>query len=229
MNISVILVAGGQGKRFGAPAQKPKQFQSLLGHPLLFWPLKVFEKSPFVNHVVIVVPHVYVDWTKSFVRKKKLKKVFSVVSGGSERVDSVKNGFLAAPKESGIILIHDAARALVTCDVIERVVKGVRRTGTALAAWPVPDTLKKAGDSNTKKTQVKCTIPRQDLWLAQTPQGFKRSIAEKVLKKKGLFTDDVQMAEKAGYPVEIVLGASQNFKVTLPEDFKLCEAILKSQ
>jgi 2-C-methyl-D-erythritol 4-phosphate cytidylyltransferase len=174
--------------------------------------------------MVLVVPQDFLLWARAFVRRSGFKKILSVVEGGAIRADSVARGLKAVPEKTDIILIHDAARALVTGDVVRRVIQGVRRTGVALAAWPVPDTIKEAGP----RSLVRRTFPREGLWLAQTPQGFRWEIAQTLFRQAGTYTDDVQIAEKAGLPVEVVLGSVQNFKVTRPEDFKMCEAFLKN-
>jgi 2-C-methyl-D-erythritol 4-phosphate cytidylyltransferase len=222
LNACVILAAAGHGRRFGPAHQRPKQFRPLRGKPLLYWPLKTFASIPLVRSVVLVVGKDYLAWARAFVRREKLRKVAAVVEGGAERADSVRRGFAAAPP-SDVVLVHDAARALVTRAVVERVAQAAWKNGVALAAWPVPDTLKLSKDGR----RVARTVPRDHLWLAQTPQGFRRSIAAKVFDAKGPRpTDDVRWAERAGRRVALVTGSPENFKVTLPEDFTLCGAVL---
>lgn len=224
--VGVVLVAGGRGRRFGPAARKPKQFLPLAGKPLLYWSLRTFQASPAVSDVVVVVPRDFLAWTGSFLRRQKLSKVSAVVEGGPERADSVWRGYVSLPRRDDVVLVHDAARPLVTREIVTRVAQAARRYGAALAAWPVPDTVKVEG----RAAIVRKTMPRQGLWLAQTPQGLRRDWAEKYLPRPGQrFTDDVQRAEKAGRAVQLVLGAPQNFKVTLPEDFKMCERLLKNR
>jgi 2-C-methyl-D-erythritol 4-phosphate cytidylyltransferase len=128
------------------------------------------------------------------------------------------------PAGFDVVLIHDAARPLVSPDVVARVVSAARRSGAALAAWPVTDTLK---SQKTGVLRVNKTVPRDGLWLAQTPQGFRRDWAPLLLRRMDGATDDVQAAERAGRPVEIVPGSPRNIKVTRPEDMKICEALLE--
>ncbi len=226
MNVSVILVAAGHGRRFGPRHQRPKQFKTLLGKPLLCWPLRLFEKTPSVNSVVLVVSADYMDFAKTLVRRERFKKVVAVTQGGKERADSVRRGFARVPAGTDVVLVHDSARALVSKEIVERVISAVDRRGAALAAIPVPDTVKKA----SRDGLIRKTIPRDGLWLAQTPQGFRFELAKKIFTADAkVFTDDVQWAERAGHPVEIVMGSPMNFKVTVPEDFKLCEAVLKGK
>ena len=226
LTVSVVLVAAGGGQRFGS--RRPKQFLPLAGKPLLYWPLLVFEKTPVVREVILVTAPSSIAWVRAFVRREGLRKVSSVVPGGAERADSVRAGVGAASRDADVVLIHDAARPLVTPEIVVRVAEAARRSGAALAAWPVPDTIKsakrKAGAAFVRKT-----VPRARLWLAQTPQGFRRDVAGKIFRRKppkGI-TDDVQRAERAGIPVELVPASPENFKVTLPEDFALCGKILR--
>jgi 2-C-methyl-D-erythritol 4-phosphate cytidylyltransferase len=224
MSASVVLVAAGHGKRFGPASRRPKQFKPLLGKPLLYWPLRTFQKTPAVKSVVLVLSRDYLSWAPRFLRREGLAKVSAVVEGGRERADSVRNGARAVPSDASVVLVHDAARALVTPELVERVIRAAEKTGAALAAWPVSDTIKRSDGG----ARVRATLPRKDLWLAQTPQGFRRDVARKIFFRRGpALTDDVQWAERAGLPVELVAGSSWNFKVTYPEDFKLCEAILR--
>ena len=113
---------------------------------------------------------------------------------------------------------------------MERVIAGTRRSGVALAAWPINDTVKRAHPRPVKnRIFLEDTLSRQNLWLAQTPQGFLRPIADQVFRRVlNNVTDDVQAAEKAGHRVQLVLGDPRNLKVTVPDDLKICEALLKA-
>lgn len=220
MNAAAVIVAAGAGRRFGG--RRPKQFLLLAGKPLLYWSLRAFERTPTVRSIVLVVAPDFIKWAVSFLSRSKGRKPVTVVAGGRERSDSVRNGILACGASADVILIHDAARPLVTPGVISRVAKAARRTGAALAAWPVPDTIKES-----RGKRVRRTVPRDGLWLAQTPQGFRRDVAVRLFRRPTrALTDDVQWAERAGVPVELVSASPMNFKVTLPEDFVLCRRLL---
>jgi 2-C-methyl-D-erythritol 4-phosphate cytidylyltransferase len=224
VSCAVVLVAAGTGRRFG----KAKQFQRLGGQPLLYWPLRTFDGTPCVKDVVLVVAADRLAWGRRFVKRAGFKKVRAVVSGGRERADSVRAGLAAVSPEIDVVLIHDAARALVSRDIVERVSAAAQRNGAALAARPVADTVKGAV-AKGNRSFVKRTIPRGGLWLAQTPQGFRADVAARIAPRlSSSLTDDVQAAERLGIPVEIVLGSAQNFKVTVPEDFELCRAIFSN-
>jgi 2-C-methyl-D-erythritol 4-phosphate cytidylyltransferase len=224
--VGVVLVAAGKGRRFDPEARRPKQFLPLAGRPLLWWPLDVFERTPAVSRVAVVLPGDSLAWGRRALRRWGFRKVTAVVAGGAERADSVRAGVSALPPETDVLLVHDAARALVERPVVERVIEATRRAGAALAAWPVPDTVKMS-DGDVAHPRVRRTVSRRDLWLAQTPQGFRRDVAAKVFRRRGrAVTDDVQWAERLGVPVALVLGSPRNFKVTHPEDLELCRAIV---
>lgn len=222
LKVSVVLVAAGTGRRFG----KAKQFQSLGGQPLLYWPLRTLERTPSVVEVVLVVAADRGAWARRFVQRSRLKKVRAIVPGGRERADSVRAGLAVVSSGMDVVLIHDAARALVSRDLVERVAIAAKRSGAALAARPVADTVKRAV-LKRGRFFVKETVPRAGLWLAQTPQGFLRDVALRIAPRlSSTLTDDVQAAEKMGIPVEMVVGSALNFKVTVPEDFELCRVLL---
>lgn len=222
MAVGVVLVAAGRGRRFG----KPKQFELVAGRPLYQWPLRVLERHLAVSAVVVVAPAERVAGVRRAVARAGFRKVSAVVSGGAERLDSVRAGLRALPPSVDLVLVHDAARALVDAGVVARVIAGARRSGAALAAWPVPDTVKESS-SRGGRSWVRRTVPRAGLWLAQTPQGFRRALARTLFETAGPLTDDVQALERAGRPVELVLGSARNFKVTVREDIALCRALLK--
>lgn len=229
MSVSVIVVAAGSGKRFGAKNRALKQFQPLRKRPLLYWSLRVFEKTPAVSEIVLVVPSGRLAAVEKMIRSWTFKKIRSVVAGGGERSESVANGYAAVSSRTDTVLVHDAARPLVSREIVDRVIAASRRTGAALAGWPVPDTLKSVRGG--KRVWVTGTIPRSHLWLAQTPQGFRRDVAEKLFApgRRPALTDDVQLAEKKGYPVEMVKGSPVNLKVTFQEDLWMCDSFLKNR
>lgn len=222
MAVGVVLVAAGRGRRFG----KPKQFESVAGRPLYQWPLRVMERHPAVAAVVIVVPAERAVGVRRAMGRARFRKVVAVVPGGAERLDSVRAGLRVLPSSVDVVLVHDAARALVDAGVVTRVIAGARRSGAALAAWPVPDTVKESS-ARGGRFWVRRTVPRTGLWLAQTPQGFRRALSRTLFETAGPLTDDVQALERAGRPVELVLGSARNFKVTVREDIALCRALLK--
>lgn len=221
MSASVVLLAAGRGKRFGSGS--PKQFIYLKGKPLFLASLNLFLKNSFVKEIVLVTLPRQVNRLDRMMKKIKTKKRLVVVPGGRYRGESVKNGIQALDWLGQVVLVHDAVRPMVTNEIIGRVVRAAQRFGCALPAWPLPDTLKQSD----KRSRVKKTIPRKNLWLAQTPQGFRKEVALKCLLKPWRnATDDVQLAERKGYKVKLVLGGATNIKVTYPHDLKLCRSLM---
>jgi len=224
MSTGVVLLAAGGSRRFGPGS--PKQLKRLAGLPLFLKSLKVFSQLPSVHEILLVVTPKQEKKYKTWLRPKTFYQKVKIVSGGRFRGESVKKGILAASSKSKVILIHDTARPLVSKIVIQRVEKAASRYGVAVAAWPVSDTLKKINS----KGNVQRTVPRKDLWLAQTPQGFRTAIAKKVLlHPRKSATDDVEMAERKGYAVKVVTGDPKNFKITYPYHYRLCQVMVKNR
>jgi 2-C-methyl-D-erythritol 4-phosphate cytidylyltransferase len=152
-----------------------------------------------------------------------------LVHGGKERFDSVANALAKLEAEADFVAIHDAVRPCITQEVITAVFARATETGAALLAVPVADTVKRVDD----KSKVLGTLPRQGLWLAQTPQVFRRDWLEAAYAGRGQLkqavTDDAQLVEAAGHPVVVVEGAPSNIKITTKSDVALADAILKSR
>ena len=145
----------------------------------------------------------------------------TVVAGGARRQDSVANAFAKTSKDSDIILIHDAARPFVTRDVIDRAIDGAKQHGAVVAAMGVRDTVKQAGDASTDGARlIRATIPRDSIFLAQTPQAFRRDVLARALDEgQGVdATDEAMLVERLGVPVHVVEGDARNIKITTPED-----------
>lgn len=202
----------------------PKMLLPVRGRPLLYWALKSLERSP-VDGILLAVP---AQWRREFERKLKgwkFRKVLGLVNGGAERTDSTRNAVAALPSACEWVGIHDGARAFVTPREVKACFEGARKTGGAILAVPSKDTVKVAAPGG----RIERTIPRERCWAAQTPQVFRRDIAQKLHAQprgKG-FTDDASIAEKLGYKVAIVPGSYENLKVTTPEDLAIAEIILK--
>ena len=213
MKIAVIIAAGGSGKRMG----RPKQFLPLAGKAVVEWTIEVFRKIKVVGQIVLAVPEDDLE------RAKNLG--VTVVAGGEERGDSVKNGLKAVAFDTDIVMIHDGARPLITPDIIEKAISEAKEYGAAVVGVPVKDTIKRVGDDLI----IKDTVDRQALWSAQTPQVFKYEIITRAYAKKGSATDDAKLVEDLGIKVKMVMGSYENIKITTPEDLIVAEAILRSR
>ncbi|RUM88619.1 MAG: 2-C-methyl-D-erythritol 4-phosphate cytidylyltransferase, partial [Thermodesulfatator sp.] len=179
--------------------------------------------APGGGEIVVAVPSGWEervrDWCRDF------RKVFRVVAGGESRQESVRRAFEALSKGVETVLVHDAARPLVSPEVISRVIRAVEERGAALAALPVRDTVKRVSGEG----QVVATISREGLWLAQTPQGARRAWLEEAFRRAGgcEFTDEAGLLEAAGFPVFVVPGDPRNLKLTYPEDLAFLAAFLR--
>lgn len=220
MSVGVILLAAGSGHRFGS--RKAKQFLLFKNSPLFLHSLRIFDSCSVVSQINLVVPADEKKRIEKLMRTEKLKKPCRVVEGGQYRGQSVRHGLLAFPKAPGVVLIHDAARPNVSSSLIKAVVLAAQRHGVAMAAWPVSDTLKLSDDH----LRVRKTVPRKNLWAAQTPQGFRWKIATDCLMTPSpLATDDAELAQRHGYGVKLVKGSPTNMKVTFPIDLKIATAL----
>lgn len=213
MKIGAVIVGAGRGERLGTTL--PKAFVLLAHQPLYEHSLKVFASHPEIDEVVFVVP----------ASVRCLAPNCKVVEGGASRQESVYNGLLALNPEIEAVLVHDAARPLITKEVLDRLILKIKEGKNAIVAIPVADTIK-AVEGNT----ILKTVDRANLWAAQTPQGFKVSILKEAYKKANqegwLATDEASLAERLGMAVEVVLGDPLNFKITTPQDLKIAESLL---
>ncbi len=224
-DVSVIIPAAGLSLRMGAKTRKP--FIVIGKKPIIFHTLEKFCKIRRVNEIILVINKedlstVAEKWSV----KLKTYKVAKIIAGGKRRQDSVYNGICQLSSDTEIVLIHDAVRPLVNNKIIEAVIEKTDERGAAIVATPMKSTVKKA---NSNLCIIE-TIPRHDLWMAQTPQGFKRDIIikayDKIKNTNVEFTDDAEVVEKDGYTVEIVSGSYDNIKITTREDLQLAESLL---
>ena len=226
--VVAVIPAGGTGKRMGSAI--PKQFLMLGQWPLMLHSLLVFERTPSVAEVILVVPkEERVRTLTEVVERYGVKKVLKVVAGGATRQESVFNGLKETADDVEIVVIHDAVRPFVTEDLIERTIEAARQDGGAIVAVPMKDTPKQVGPGG----QIQRTLDRSDLWLAQTPQAFRRTMlleAYQQAERNDLrATDDAALVERLGRKVGIVPGSWDNLKITTPEDFIIAEAILAAR
>lgn len=222
MSVTAIVVAGGIGKRLKSKVRK--SFVRLAGRPMLGWVLRALQSSPSVKDVVVVAHPKDLAAAWGLARRERAAKLSAVVPGGESRMASVACGLRALPPGTRWVLVHDAARPLVTPALIEAVIQAARVAKAAIAAVPVVPTIKQARDRWVVKT-----LDRSTLWAVQTPQVFERKLLEEAHAQANGFaaTDDAALVEAMGKRVKIVPGSERNIKVTTPEDRMIAEALLK--
>ncbi|MGO9738299.1 MAG: 2-C-methyl-D-erythritol 4-phosphate cytidylyltransferase [Desulfomonilaceae bacterium] len=222
MICAAIVTAGGIGSRMGADI--PKQYLRLAGVPILARTLSIFERHPEIDFIVLTTPGGHVDYCLSeIVQCYGFRKVRNIVQGGRTRQQSVLNGLKLA-EDADFVVIHDGVRPLVETSVISGSIENARLYGSAIAASAVKDTVKKA------KEFIVDTVPRENLWLAHTPQTFRTSLIleahEKALADGFTGTDDASLVERLGLKVAIVPDSDYNIKITSPQDLAVAEKLL---
>jgi 2-C-methyl-D-erythritol 4-phosphate cytidylyltransferase len=224
--VAVILPAAGQSARFKDKDKKP--FATLDGRAVWLHAAEKFITRADVCQTIVVVSPSDLDL---FRRRYGANLAFmdvKIAEGGSERFESVANALALLKPEVELVAVHDAVRPCLTEALIDAVFAKAEQCGAAMLAVPVTDTLKKVDD----KHQITATMPRQGLWLAQTPQVFIKALLTEAYARRAQFgkdiTDDAQLVEALGHKVHVVEGASTNVKITTRSDLFLAEAVLKS-
>ena len=224
---TAIVLAAGQGKRMNSKVQK--QFLKIQGHPVLYYSLKCFERSPLIQNIIVVTGKDMISYCeKEIIEHYGFTKVTAVVAGGKERYDSVYKGLLAC-RDCEYVFIHDGARPFITEEILERGMFGVRETGACVVGMPSKDTVKVSDEADF----VRETPDRKRVWTIQTPQIFSYDLIKKAhesIRKKDMtsITDDAMVVEQeTGVKVRLVEGSYQNIKITTPEDLDVAEVFLK--
>jgi 2-C-methyl-D-erythritol 4-phosphate cytidylyltransferase len=224
-----VIVAGGTGERFGAPAGK--QLARIDGRPVLSYTLTAISSCPSVDGVVLVANPERLGEYQALAEVTCPDKLIAVVPGGESRQLSVASGLGALPRDARIVIIHDGARPLVTSELITRAVD-VLEEGLCegvIVGHPAFDTLKRV----TSDGVVVGTADRSELWSVQTPQVFLAEVLQAAYaeaERAGLeATDDAALVEAAGGTVRVILGARENIKITVAEDVALAEAVVASR
>lgn len=224
MFVSAIIAAGGRGQRFGSST--PKQFLSIGDQSVLERSVSLFLAHPQVDEVVVALPPDVVAAPPRYLTDAA--KPVRIVAGGARRQDSVLNAFRAVDGRADVVVIHDAARPFASQDLIARTIAAAAESGAALAAVAARDTVKRANGATP--AFVAETIPRDTIFLAQTPQAFTRAVLQQALaagESSPDVTDEAALAELAGHPVRLVEGEQTNLKITTPEDLPVVNAIAR--
>ncbi len=224
-----LIPAAGMGKRMGASINK--QYLQLDGMPIVARTIAVFENSPLIDGIMLVIPEEEIPYCREHVvNAYGFAKVIDIIAGGKERQNSVMNGLKALERRASaedVILIHDGVRPFITPQIIEESIKIAVTGEGALVAVPVKDTIKRATNG-----LVLDTPDRETLWQAQTPQAFQFNLIyqahNRAVKDAFTGTDDASLIERLGGAVRILRGDYRNIKITTPEDLVLAEAFLKA-
>lgn len=222
MFVSVIIVAGGRGTRLGA--SEPKQLLTLGGRSMLQRSVDAFVSHPAVGEVVVVLPP---EFARGNVPLDTGGRSVRIASGGARRQDSVAAGFRVISAEATVVLVHDAARPFVSATLIDRVVEGAVEHGAVVPACRARDTIKRAPAEGGR---VQETLPRDTVWMAQTPQGFARAVLARAVAEGERVdaTDEAMLAERAGFAVHVIEGDDANVKITTAEDLTRARATFSS-
>jgi 2-C-methyl-D-erythritol 4-phosphate cytidylyltransferase len=219
---AAILVAAGPGSRLGA--DRPKALVEIAGAPLLVHALRALIRAPSIGLVVVVAPPDQLPTARTTVQHHgPWRAPVTLVAGGAERQDSVRHG-LEAIGAAEVIAIHDAARPFVSADVVEAALAAATRHGAAVVATPATDTVKQVHPDGW----ITATLPRQHMWLAQTPQVFRADLIRRAhaAAPAGGATDDAILVEQLGMRVYVVRGNPENRKITTPDDLRWAEWLL---
>ena len=216
--VGAILVGAGSSQRMGGV---DKMMAPLADKPVLAKVVDTFQSCAAIDLIVIVTRERTFEFAEKLQAERKWTKVKDIVLGGERRQDSVANG-LACLSVCDWVIVHDCARPLVTVDMIENGLEAAQETGAAIAAVPVTDTIKEAG----KDHLIARTVPRENLWEAQTPQIFRFDIISEAYRRaKGDATDDAALVEQIGHKVKLYMGSYDNIKITNPHDLVLAELL----
>lgn len=226
MNKTAIIVAAGSGSRAGGPV--PKQLQSLAGKPVFIHSIERFLEEDPDTLIVLVVSKKYSEIFQTYIRHMHFTRSFEclVVEGGATRAESVRSGLFAAGEESdALVAVHDAARPLLSVDLVRRGWEAAIEHGAAVPVVPLTDSIREKTDG-----EHSVNVPRDRYVAVQTPQVFKaRLLAEayRRLADPGAVTDDASVIEQAGGSVALFDGETTNIKITGPEDLKIASILMK--
>ena len=223
--VVAIVVAGGAGKRLGG--NTPKQFLPLRGRPILERTILALAAANRIDAIVVALPPGLPGEIKA--AYCGLPKVLQAVDGGVERQDSVRNALAAVPGEAEVILVHDGVRPFVSGDLLDRCAELAGAHGAVVPVVPVRETVK-AWD---RKGKTLSTVDRSLLYRAQTPQAFRAGILRDAYEKAATAgrrgTDDASLVEAAGHPVTPIPGEESNIKITIPEELRMAEGLLREE
>jgi len=226
--VGLVIVAAGRGERLGFPEEKA--LVALLGSPILAWSLRVFEEfHQIVDRVVVVPPGREGVFRERVVDRLGSRHNIDIVAGGESRQDSVELGIQALSAEPHWVMVHDAARPLVTTKLVQSVLDTLDSGECVVPAMAPRDSLARRGYDQW----IKSYENRDELLAVQTPQGFHRPVleyAQKHAREHGhIATDEASLVLGVNHPVSWIEGEADNLKITFPGDLPLAEAVLRSR
>jgi 2-C-methyl-D-erythritol 4-phosphate cytidylyltransferase len=226
MKTQVILAAAGDGVRL--KTDTPKPFVRLQNKPMLLYSLEVFDRTAMIDSVLILTRADWLERCRDLIQKNGIQKVIDVLPGGKTRCESVRKGLDAVDADTKYVLIHDAARPLITQRLVEESLRVCYDEQAVILGVPVKPTIKKV---RAKDNTVEATLDRGQLWEVQTPQVFRKDIilAAHAGADDLCATDDAFLVERCGHKVKVVRGDYSNIKITSPEDLLLAELLLPTQ
>lgn len=222
--VSAIIVAAGKGIRMKGTMRK--QYLDLSGRPVLAHSIMAFDSCTLVAEIYLVVPKEDVEYCQNKILSLlDLKNQINLVHGGAKRQDSVYNGLQAIAKNTDTVVIHDGVRPFIQPEDLKECILGSKKFGACILGTPASDTLK----SIDKSDIIKTTLPRENIWLAQTPQAFQYDLilkAHETARRDGYVgTDDASLVERLGEDVKIINGGRFNIKITKKEDLAVAKAM----
>ena len=223
---AVILPAAGKSSRFAMQQSKKKVFVELKGRPVWVRTAEMFVNRDDVVQTILVLAPDDIEWFKEKFRPNLAFMNVEIVAGGAERADSVMNALARVRADVDFVAVHDAARPLIVKPWIDKVFRAAEQHHAALLATPVTSTLKRVDSSN----DIEQTVPRDNLWAAQTPQVFRRQLLLDAYARRGTLqpTDEAQLVEQLGQRVHVVEGSPLNIKITSQDDFRMAEFLLEA-
>ena len=223
--VSVVIVAAGLGKRM--KANMNKQYLLLKDKPIVAHTIEKFEKNEYIDEIIVVTKEEEIEYCRvNVVDRYGFKKIKDIISGGTERQDSVYNGLKECSENTKVVLIHDGVRPFIKNEEINTIIVETLEVGACVTGVRVKDTIKVVNDDNF----IIDTPNRKNLWAVHTPQSFSyKIILDAHVKCKGegwVVTDDSMLVEKLGIKVKMIEGSYDNIKITSPEDLYVAENIL---
>jgi 2-C-methyl-D-erythritol 4-phosphate cytidylyltransferase len=219
LDYSVIITAGGIGKRMGGSI--PKQFIEVAGKPLLFHTISLFFKHNPNAQILITLPDSWMDHWNELIDSYQFEIPHQIVAGGDERFHSIKNALQHCDEQ--IVLVHDGVRPLVSSETLTRCIKGLEDHNAVIPVTPVKESLRRMSGKQSE------ALIRSEFRNVQTPQCFKKSILDRAYEQayhEGI-TDDASLVEQLGEHIHCVEGNDENIKITTPMDLILAETLLK--